>query len=314
MPNRSRSITAAAMQLLPALLGVFAATAPAQTRAEAPVGETRYTCCNMRAGKDWISDINYDEEGMNVVPYGTPVKILEVANNRVRIEIDGKPFKFNNDYSRKLGMPEFIRRYLLVDDPRPAQKDLSEGVRQAIGAFTVVPGMTREQVLLAIAYPIADETPNLKADVWKYWQLHSIEYDIQFDASGVATDVLVNDESTHEGDVACAANVYRPDWSRGVDGTHMHVQVDGKVSGRLRTGDTMCLKLPAGKHKVEIRSEILFQPAMVVAEMDVEVPANANPQFLRFHRTFTTPAPLASGWLSDNKLTTATAGQWRKRQ
>lgn len=311
MANRSKSFTAALMQvlsLLPVLLGGFAVTAPLPAHAAAPIGETRYLCCNMRFTRDRFNDINYDEEGSTLLPYGTPVRILELSQIRMRLEINGAYYKFNNDFSRKLGMSEFIKRYLLVDDPRPAHKNLPESARQAIEAFTVVPGMTREQVLLAVAYPIADETPDLKSDVWKYWQIRTIEYDVKFDASGVVTDVVVIDDFSHDDDEVCPVNVYRTAWARNVDGAHMRVQVDGQPVGRLRTSDTVCLKLAPGKHKVEIRHQILFMPAGVVAEMDVDVPDKPQPQFLRFHRTFATRGELTT------ELTTATQAQWRKRE
>lgn len=286
---------------------------PSPARAQAPEGETRYLCCNMRVGSDWLSDINYDEEGMTVVPYGTPVKILEVSRNRVRIEIGGKAYKFGNDYSRRLGMAEFIKRYLLAEDPRPAYQDLPDATRQAIESFSVAPGMTREQVLLAIAYPIADETPDPKADVWKYWRNSSYEYDVKFDAQGRVNDVAVIDENSHEADEKCALNVYRPDWKFGDDRTHTYLQVDDKMQGRLRTSDTYCLKLSPGKHLIEVRNEIMFMPAAVVAWMEVEIPATGQPQFLRFQRSLTAAGLLVTGWLNDNKLTVSDEASWRKR-
>lgn len=281
--------------------------------AEPPVGETRYLCCNMRIGSDWLSDINYDEEGMTVVPYGTPVKVLEVSRNRVRIEINGKPYKFGNDYSRKLGMPAFIERYLLVADPRPAQQALPDSTRQAIESFSVAPGMTRDQVLLAIAYPIADETPDLKANVWKYWRDSSYEYDVAFDAQGVVENVVITDANADQKEI-CAVNVFRPHRKLGDDGTHVYVQVDDKVVSRLRTSDTVCLKLSPGKHLLEIRNEVFFMPAAVVADMSLDVQAGGAPVFLRFRRTFTPGGLLVSSWLNDNKLTTSDEAQWKKRE
>ncbi|MFZ5547930.1 MAG: hypothetical protein ACOZJX_04480 [Pseudomonadota bacterium] len=300
-------------RLFAAALAIAAGGMPWPAAAEPPVGEMRYLCCNMRIGSDWLSDINYDEEGMTVVPYGTPVKVMEVSRNRVRIEIAGKAYKFGNDYSRKLGMPAFIERYLLAADPRPAQQGLPEAARTAIESFSVAPGMTREQVLLAIAYPIADETPDLQSDVWKYWRNGSYQYDVKFDEQGVVKDVLITDENSHDSDEKCPVNVYRPDWKLGDDRTHTHLQVDDKVVGRLRTSETTCLKLAPGRHLIEVRNEVLFMPAAVVASMEVVVPADGAPQFLRFQRSLTASGLLISPWLNDNKLTITDEASWRKR-
>ena len=294
------------------------AAMPQAALAEPPVGEVRYLCCNMRAGSDWISDINYDEEGMRVLPFGTPAKVLAVSRNRILVEIEGKTYKFNNDYSRELGMPEFIRRYLLPADPRPTLNELPDGVRQAIESFSVVPGMTREQVLLAIAYPIADETPDLKSDVWKYWRDSSYQYDLKFDAQGRVGDITIIDDDNRV-DEKCVVNVYRPDRKVGDDGTHTYLQVDDKMLGRLRTSDTYCLKLAPGKHLIEVRHEYLFMPAAVVARMEVTVPDGDSAQFLRFHRTLTVasfvlPGALFSPFLSDNKMTIVDEESWRNRK
>jgi hypothetical protein len=294
------------------------AVTPLVAWAEPPVGEVRYLCCNMRAGSDWISDINYDEEGMRVLPFGTPAKVLAVSGNRILVEIEGKTYKFNNDYSRKLGMAEFIRRYLLAADPRPALKELPDGARKVIESFTVVPGMTRDQVLLAIAYPIADETPDLKSDVWKYWRDSTYQYDLKFDAEGRVRDITVSDDN-NQVDEKCAVNVYRPERKFGDDATHTYLQVDNAMLGRLRTSDTYCLKLAPGKHLIEVRHEYLFMPAAVVSSMEVTVPASDDAQFLRFHRTLTVgsfllPGALFSPFLSDNKMTLVDEESWRKRK
>lgn len=298
------------------VLSAFTLVLSFGANAEAPVGETRYLCCNMRVGNDWLSDINYDEDGMRVVPYGTPVKILEVSRNRVRIEIDGKSYKFGNDYSRKLGMPAFIERYLLVNDPRPAQQGLSETTLHAIQSFSVAPGMTREQVLLAMAYPIADETPDLKADTWKYWSSSSVQHDVKFDEQGVVRDVVVTDENSHDGDEKCPVNVYRSDWRFGDDRTHTYVQVGGQVVSKLRTGDTVCLKLPAGKHLVEIRGEFLFNPGWVITSAEVDVQPGGAAQFLRFQRAMggMVVLPAGSHVTYDNRLAVVDEAAWRKRR
>lgn len=301
---------------LSALTLSLSASLPAQAQ-DAPVGETRYLCCNMRVGNDWLSDINYDEEGMTVMPYGTPVKILEVSRNRVRIEINGKAYKFGNDYSRKIGMPAFIERYLLVADPRPAQQGLPEAMRRVIESFAVVPGMTREQVLLAVAYPIADETPDLKADVWKYWSSSSVQHDVKFDQQGVVKEVVVTDENSHDSDEKCPVNVYRATVRWGDDRTHVFVQVGEKMFGRLPAGDTICIKPAPGKHVVEIRSELFFAPGPVVARMEVDVQPGAPAQFLRFQRATTgmMVMPTAGAVLQhDNRLTVADEAAWRKRR
>ena len=63
---------------------------------------TGFLCCNMRTDGSWISDINYDENGKQMIPVGTPVKVTGYGRYRVKLDINGKSQAIGNDYSRDL--------------------------------------------------------------------------------------------------------------------------------------------------------------------------------------------------------------------
>ena len=53
----------------------------------------------------------------------------------------------------------------------------------------VTKGMSREQVLMAVGYPVSSENPNLDAKVWRYWLSSFAEFRVTFDDRGLVTDI-----------------------------------------------------------------------------------------------------------------------------
>jgi len=148
-----------------------------------------YLCCNMRTDGSWISDINYDENGKTIIPAGTPVKVLGYGHYRVKVEIAGKKQAIGNDYSRDLKQDVFARRYVVADNPADKLSQYPERIRAAITSARLVKGMTREQVLMSVGYPVSSENPHLDDKVWRFWLSSFAEFRVRFDDQGVVTDV-----------------------------------------------------------------------------------------------------------------------------
>ena len=137
-----------------------------------------FLCCNMRSDGSWISDINYIGSGKQIVPAGTPVKVTGYGRHRVLVEMDGKKLAIGNDYSRSVALEDFAKRYVLAEDPTLALDKFSPKAREAIKAVRITRGMTRQQVLMAVGYPIASENPELDSTLWRYWTSRSEEYQV----------------------------------------------------------------------------------------------------------------------------------------
>lgn len=152
--------------------GVSAAVAPSETW-------TGFLCCNYRYRGDWISDSNYLPHP--IMPVGTPTKITDYGRYRVFTEMGGRKVRIGNDYSRKLSNVEFAKRIVVAEDPRLKIATFPPKVQQAIAAARVVSGMTREQVIMAIGYPIASENPSLEAPIWRYWLSTFEEFQVNWD-------------------------------------------------------------------------------------------------------------------------------------
>lgn len=184
-----------ACSLLPAaaaalLLAALPAAAPAQVLPEG------YLCCNLRSDGRWISDSNYAESGKFVIPAGTPIKALSYARYRVEVELPagGSPHASGrqtlaNDYSRELPMEDFARRWIVPEDPRRRLAEWPAEIRDAVTSARVMRGMTREQVLMAVGYPIASENPHLDQPVWRYWLWSFQPFTVHFNAQGLVQGV-----------------------------------------------------------------------------------------------------------------------------
>jgi len=176
------------------LLAVVPAAPTAAYAQSSDLGEG-FLCCNMRTKGDWISDSNYMEAGKTMIRFGTRAKFAGFGRYRVHLEIDGKRQSIGNDCSRDLSMEVFARRYLVKDDPRPKVAAAPPKVRSAIESARVTKGMTREQVLVALGYPISSENPHLDAPIWKYWLWSFSPFTVHFDANGRVNKVATDPET-----------------------------------------------------------------------------------------------------------------------
>lgn len=173
---------------------VLSATAVHAQRPSPPPGPLTdgFLCCNMRTYGDSISDINYDEQGTSIVPVGTPARITAYDFRFFNLDLAGKPQRIKNDYSRNITLIDFAKRYVVTEDPKRKIASFPPAVGAAILAGKVMPGMTREQVLMALGYPVASENPSLDAPVWRYWRDSWSEFQVNFDAQGLVKDVAGN--------------------------------------------------------------------------------------------------------------------------
>lgn len=151
-----------------------------------------YLCCNMRSDGSWISDSNYAESGKRVIPVGTSVSVTGYGRQRINVRIDGERQAIGNDYSRDIGLADFARRYVVTEDPAAKIAGYPAKIQDAIKRAKITPGMTREQVLMALGYPISSENPDLSADLWRYWMSSFAEFQVQFDGNGRVREITTD--------------------------------------------------------------------------------------------------------------------------
>lgn len=145
--------------------------------------------CSSDPDGAWISDINYLDAGKTMIPAGTPLTMNGFGKNRVHVVINGRKQDIGNDYSRSLGLDAFAKRYIVDQDPLEKLRSYPKKIQDAIGTARLTKGMTREQVIMAVGYPVSDENPSLESTTWRYWLNSFAEFDAIFDDKGVLTRI-----------------------------------------------------------------------------------------------------------------------------
>lgn len=145
---------------------VAGATTPEGAKAAA--APRTYACCNLHYDEDrWISDGNWIERPF--LPAGTPLQIYEYRKDRVKALVDGRVTWLGLDNGGKQQtLADWVARLAVKDDPSPRIAAYPARVQAAIQAGKVVPGMTKEQVVVALGHPRTDLNPSLAAPRWAY--------------------------------------------------------------------------------------------------------------------------------------------------
>jgi hypothetical protein len=163
---------------------------------------TGYACCNLHYDKDWINDGNYAE--LPMIPAGTPIEVISYGRNRAYVKVDGKPMRLGHDYGRdQESLEAWVAKIVVDQDPRPRIEGYPAPVRDAIHQGKVSIGMTREQAIASVGYPLTSENSSLDATSWRIWRSTHGEYDLNFRADGRLDTVTGDDEVTNQ-------MVYRP--------------------------------------------------------------------------------------------------------
>lgn len=147
-----------------------------------------YTCCNLHYEDSWISDANWST--LPLIPAGARIKVTDISSKQADVLIDGRKFRIGLDYARKeLTMQKLLDLLIAKEDPASRIAAASPNVQAAIRAGKVVVGMTRDEVVVALGPPRADETPSRDTATWNYYTYRSELFVVRFDAAGLVEKV-----------------------------------------------------------------------------------------------------------------------------
>ncbi len=142
-----------------------------------------YVTTNLRYSGDWISDD--PAIGLPIVPVGARMKVIEFRKDRASVLIDGRKMRVGIDRPSGETIQEFVARITSADDPRPRLASLPDDPRAAVAAGRVLPGMSREQIVMALGRPRIDQVRSLEQTEWPYrFDSEDSEILLIFGASG----------------------------------------------------------------------------------------------------------------------------------
>jgi hypothetical protein len=154
-----------------------------------------YACCNMHYNKDWINDGNYAE--LPMIAAGTPVEVVKYGRHRAYVNIEGKQLGLGHDYGRdQESLDVWVNKVVVNEDPRPRIASYPFAVQEAIRQGKVMIGMTREQCIVAVGYPLTSENASLDTSSWRIWRSTHEEYQLNFGPDGHLVSVTGDDEVT----------------------------------------------------------------------------------------------------------------------
>jgi hypothetical protein len=169
--------------------------APTNANGVASFPRQGYACCNMHYSKDWINDGNYAE--LPMIAAGTPVEVKNYGRHRAYVNIDGKQFGLGHDYGRdQESLDVWVNKVVVNDDPRPRIASYPFAVQDAIRQGKVMIGMTREQCIVSVGYPLTSENTSIDATTWRIWRSTHEEYQLNFGPDGHLASVTGDDEVT----------------------------------------------------------------------------------------------------------------------
>ena len=165
-----------------ASLATLAVALPGIAAAQTPkVVKDGYLCCNLRVSGTWASDRNDPRSGGRVLPAGSKIIGLTYGSQQINVEIDGTKITIGNDYSRTLPMEQFTERWILDKDPTADMRGWPAKLQQAVKGGRLMKGMDRKQVLMAVGWPTASNTPNIEDPVWTFPAANGYTYKVVFD-------------------------------------------------------------------------------------------------------------------------------------
>jgi hypothetical protein len=154
-----------------------------------------FACCVLHYNKLWISDSNV---GASMIAAGTPIEVTGYASNRAHIKIDGKNMELGHDYGRETeALDAWVRKMVVNQDPRPKFTSFAPTVQEAIRLGKVMVGMTREQCIVAVGYPLTNENVTLDGPTWRMKDPAGTEYQLNFGRDGRLMSVTGDVETTY---------------------------------------------------------------------------------------------------------------------
>ena len=144
---------------------------------------TSFTCCNLHYHDGWISDGNWT--ALPFIPAGSRVRFVDWGRYRANVLIEGRKMSIGVDIaSAHMTREQYYKKVVVDENPAPRIAAWPAEVQAAVRAGKVMPGMTREQVIVSLGPPRPDRTQSLDALEWTMFANEREEYSLVWGEDG----------------------------------------------------------------------------------------------------------------------------------
>ena len=128
-----------------------------------------YTACNLWINDGELYSINRINDG-SFLPVGTEIIPIEVTMRGIDFQdTEGNLWHLNfNAGKMQMAVEDYIRHTFTVQHAEEQLQDVSDKNAAAIKMAQVIPGMTRNEVLMCYGIPSPMRTPALTNNTWIY--------------------------------------------------------------------------------------------------------------------------------------------------
>ena len=131
-----------------------------------------YTLVNLHPDEQRLRlySVNYQQSGL--IPLCSKVKIESVETRKLTFRLldSGREYEYLFHNSLRDPIAKHLDKVFGKKCDAASVEKMSEVDRKGVRSGTVLPGMTKRGVILAIGYPPEHATPSLDSDVWTYWK------------------------------------------------------------------------------------------------------------------------------------------------
>jgi len=161
------------MKFTKIIVALFATAILAGCAGKSPIpqkeGKTAVTQINMWSYKGKLETTHYAVD--TLIPVNSEVQIMDTSSKTITFRVVDTGMEVtlvNKQKYTGMGIDGIYDRYF--GDSKVNLSKFNDLEREAIENGRVVPGMSKDAVLVARGYPPAHRTPSLESDSWRYWQ------------------------------------------------------------------------------------------------------------------------------------------------
>ncbi len=165
--------------LVTSLVSCKKALKPEELPAHIAIGDIYYTQFVIRYEKGAHLTTNY-RRGASI-PVNTPVKLLNMTNKTIEVEVDNSSQKLLIKNVEKHTGDDVYRAFdKLFGKQQVNLSKFNRLEKEHIQSGTVANGMRKDAVIIAIGYPPITETMSLDSNMWVYWSGRFNKFNVHF--------------------------------------------------------------------------------------------------------------------------------------